>query len=84
MGMYTKYFMHTTAKISNGLKKGDSGIEGHHYLAKSALTCLKGGPFVDAPRVQTVMTKRESEIFCAKAKISFNKIMWCSLNTDIV
>ena len=68
MGMYTKYFMHTTAKISNGLKKGDSGIEGHHYLAKSALTCLKGGPFVDAQRVQTVMTKRESESFCARQK----------------
>ena len=47
----------------HGLKKGGDGSEGHHQLGESALTCLKGGPQVDSQRVQTVVTKRESESF---------------------
>ena len=45
----------------HGLKKRGDGSEGHHQLGESALTCFKGGPHVDAQRVQTVETKRESE-----------------------
>ena len=50
----------------HGLRKGGGGSEGHHQLGESALTCFKGGPHVDAPRVQTVETKRESESFCVQ------------------
>ena len=40
-------------------------LKDHHQLGESALTCLKGGgPHVDASRVQTVVTKKESENFC--------------------
>ena len=43
------------------LKKGGGGSEDHHQLGESALTCFNWEPHVDASRVQTVVTKRESE-----------------------
>ena len=50
--------------------------EVHHQLGESALTCLKGGPHVDAPRVQTVVTKRESESFCVHKFIKLSLVFF--------
>ena len=59
----------------HGLRKGGGGSEGHHQLGESALTCFKGGPHVDAKRVQTVETKRESESFCVHKFIKLSLVI---------
>ena len=59
----------------HGLKKGGDGSEGHHQLGESALTCLKRGPQVDSQRVQTVVTKRESESFCVHKFIKLSLVI---------
>ena len=59
----------------HGLRKEGGGSEGHHQLGESALTCFKGGPNVDAQRVQTVETKRESKSFCVHKSIKLSLVI---------
>ena len=53
----TKLVLPTAAMISMVYRRNAVAAR---LIIRSALTCLKGRPHVDAPRVQTVVTKRES------------------------
>ena len=71
----TKLFMNTLAKIS--MVKRRKAVTARIIISWASLPSLawKAGPHVDASRVQTVVTKRESESFCVHKFIKLSLVI---------